>query len=259
MMPEKLHIISLDVDHLSFNESLERVIALALSKQSSFICFANVHMTIEAYRDKFFQWQLKKADLVLADGKPIAIACRLLHHKKQDRISGMDFTPRILKMANVNKVSVFFYGSTHDVLELMREKIKTDYPGIHFAGALSPPFRPLSVTEINNDIEKINQSGAQIVFVSLGCPRQEKWMAENSAKINSVLLGIGGALPVMAGTQKRAPVWMQNLSLEWLYRLIQQPRRLFFRYLYTNSYFVVLLMSEWVKSFFRNNAGKTKK
>jgi N-acetylglucosaminyldiphosphoundecaprenol N-acetyl-beta-D-mannosaminyltransferase len=250
-MFEKLHIISLDVHHLSFKQSLELVMQWALIRKPSYICFANVHMTIEAHRDKLFLEKVNNADMVLADGNPIAIACKMLYHKKQERISGMDFTPRILEKANEKNLSVFIYGSTHDVIEAVKKKIISVYPNIHFAGAISPPFRPLTEEEIKIDINRINLSGANLVLVALGCPKQEQWMADNSDKINSVLLGIGGALPVIAGIQKRAPKWMQNMSLEWLYRLIQQPGRLFKRYVYTNSWFLLLLGSAWIKTLFK--------
>ena len=251
MMIEKLKIISLNVHHLHFNESIEQVTQLALKKKPSYVCFANVHMAIEAYKDKSFLENVNNADLVLTDGKPMALACGLLHHKKQERICGMDFAPSILEKANEERLSVFIYGSTADVIHSFEEKITSSYSNIHFAGAISPPFRPLTADEIKKDIEKINQSSTHLVFVALGCPRQEKWMAENSGGINAALLGLGGALPVIAGIQKRAPKWMQNMALEWFYRLIQQPRRLFIRYLYTNSYFIYLLCRDWVSNFFK--------
>ena len=250
-MKEKLKIISLYVDHLGFDESLDRVMELALKKKPSYTCFANVHMTIEAYKDKSFLEKVNNADLVFADGKPIAFACKLLHHKKQQRVSGMDLTPCILEKANEKNLSVFIYGSTEDVSTAMKEKIAVDFSHIRFAGAVSPPFRPPTGDELKNDIETINRSGAHLVLVALGCPKQEKWMAENSDKINAVLLGVGGALPVVAGIQKRAPKWMQNMALEWFYRLLQQPGRLFTRYFYTNSYFIFLLGRDWIKSLFK--------
>ncbi len=250
-MTEKLKIISLSVHHLNFQESLDQVMGFALRKKSSYICFANVHMTIEAYKDRSFLEKVNNADLVLADGKPIAFACKLLHHKKQQRISGMDFTPAILEKANEKDLSIFIYGSTEDVVAGMKKKIATSFSHIHFAGAISPPFRSLTSDEIKNDIEKINRSGAHLVLVALGCPKQEKWMAENSDVINAVLLGVGGALPVVSGIQKRAPKWMQNMALEWFYRLMQQPGRLFTRYFYTNSYFIFLLGRDWIKSIFK--------
>jgi len=250
-MLERLHIISLNVHHLSFKQSLDVVMQWVLIRKPSYICFANVHMIIEAYKDKSFLEKVHNADMVLADGKPVAIACKILHHKKQERISGMDFAPRILEKANENDLSVFIYGSTNEVHNAIKEKINFSYPRISLAGFISPPFTQLTENEIINDVEKINRSGAHIVLVALGCPKQEKWMAENSNKINAVLLGIGGALPVIAGIQKRAPTWMQNMALEWLYRLIQQPGRLFTRYVYTNSCFIFLLGRDWIKTFLK--------
>jgi N-acetylglucosaminyldiphosphoundecaprenol N-acetyl-beta-D-mannosaminyltransferase len=215
-------------------------------------------MTVEGHQDKSFSEKVNNADLVLADGKPIASACKILYHKKQERISGMDFTPAILKKINEAKLSVFIYGSTDEVIEAMKKKFASHYPGIRFVGAESPPFRKLNDEEIRKDVDTINRSGAHLVLVSLGCPKQEKWMAEHYQKINAVLLGIGGALPVAAGIQKRAPMWMQNAALEWFYRLIQQPKRLFGRYLYTNSYFLFLLSREWTKTIFKKNADQGK-
>jgi len=133
------------------------------------------------------------------------------------------------------------------VLEQLIRKIETTYPGVQVAGAISPPFRPLSQEELNDHIDQINRSGANFVLVALGCPKQETWMALHSEKLHAVLLGLGGAFPVTAGLQKRAPVWMQRAALEWLHRLLQEPGRLFKRYLYTNLYFIVLL----VKAIFR--------
>jgi N-acetylglucosaminyldiphosphoundecaprenol N-acetyl-beta-D-mannosaminyltransferase len=257
-MRNRLKIISLNVDNISFNHGLDQVMDLAIQKRSSYVCFGSVHMTIEAYKNNLFSEKVNAADILFADGKPIALACSLLHHKKQERICGPDFAPAILKKANEKKLSVFIYGSTEEVINACKEKIAKEFPDIHFAGAISPPFRTLTDEELNNDIEKINRSGAQLVFVALGCPRQEEWVANNSSKLNAVLLAVGAAIPFFAGFEKRAPKWMQNMSLEWFYRLMQQPKRLFGRYFYTNSYFLFLLGREWIKSIFKKNADKDK-
>ncbi|HEX6846312.1 MAG TPA: WecB/TagA/CpsF family glycosyltransferase [Chitinophagaceae bacterium] len=258
IMVEKLKIVSLHVHHLCFNESLEQVTEFALQKRPSYVCFANVHMTIEAYNDRSFLEKVNSADLVLTDGKPVAIACKLLYHKNQDRICGMDFIPSILEKANEKKLSIFVYGSTTDVITSFKKMIARSYSDIRFAGSISPPFRPLTVEETKKDIEKINGSEANLVFVALGCPKQEKWMAENSGQINASLLGIGRALSVVAGLQKRAPKWMQNMALEWVYRVIQQPQLLFKRYFYTNSYFIFLLALDWAKNLLTKNRSAIK-
>jgi N-acetylglucosaminyldiphosphoundecaprenol N-acetyl-beta-D-mannosaminyltransferase len=132
--------------------------------------------------------------------------------------------------------------------------VKNRYPKTIIAGAMSPPFRLLEEWELNEHISLINQSKPHFVFVSLGCPKQEKWMADNFKKINAVLLGVGAAFEIMAGMKKRAPKWMQDLSLEWLYRLIQEPRRLFKRYFVTNSFFIYLLIKAIYKKAFYGRA-----
>jgi N-acetylglucosaminyldiphosphoundecaprenol N-acetyl-beta-D-mannosaminyltransferase len=250
-MRERLPIITLRVDHISFTDGLDKVIDLAMQRKPSYVCFGSVHMTIEARKSKSFLEKVNGADLLFTDGKPIALACRLLHHKEQERICGPDFTPAILQKANEKKLSVFLYGSTEEVINATKQKIAKDYPAINFAGAISPPFRKLSNEEIKMDIEKINRSGAHLVFIALGCPKQEEWAADNSPEINAVLLAVGAAIPFFAGTEKRAPKWMQNMALEWFYRLMQDPGRLLKRYLYTNSCFLFLLSREWIKTFFK--------
>jgi len=168
IMFKKLRIISVDIDHLSFSESLDKVMDLALQRKSSYVCFANVHMTIEAHKDPSFLKKVNNADLVLPDGKPLAIACDILYNEKQERICGMDFTPRILETANEKKISVFIYGSTSDIIKATEEKMNKMYPNVHLAGAISPPFQNLSNEEIKAHIDKINQSGAHVVLVALG-------------------------------------------------------------------------------------------
>ena len=246
-MDSKLHIISLDIDHINFKESLERIGQWGLARERGFVCFANVHMTIEAYQDPAFQTELQKARLILADGKPLALACQWLYQKKQERVAGMDFMPAILRLADKEQAKIFLYGSTEDVLIKLADKIRTDYPGVVLAGTISPPFRNLEELELAEHLEKINQSGANFVLVALGCPKQEKWMAANFQSVRGILLGVGGAFPVVAGIQKRAPRWMQRIGFEWFYRLIQEPGRLFRRYLTTNSAFAYLLLRQLSK------------
>lgn len=247
-MFEKLRIHSIDIDHLSFAQSIEQVMTWGKNHISSFVCFVNVHMTIEAHKDPAFRHKLAQASLAVSDGKPVAIACNLLYKKRQERISGMDFMPRILEAANENEATIFLYGSTSEVLKALQEKIIIKYPHVKIGGAISPPFvSQMKEEDLQRDFDTINQSGANIVFVALGCPKQEKWMADNYTKIKAVLLGVGGAFPVMAGLQPRSPKWMQDWALEWLYRLMQEPRRMYKRYFYTNSYFIWLMAKAWLK------------
>jgi N-acetylglucosaminyldiphosphoundecaprenol N-acetyl-beta-D-mannosaminyltransferase len=207
-------------------------------------------MVIEAYKDKEFASKVNNAALVLADGKPVAEACKILYRQNQERIAGMDFIPRLLQSIEGKNISVFLYGSDTTTLNAVQTIIKAKYPGVQIVGAISPPFRTLSLQEQTIYIETINQSKPHVVFVCLGCPKQEKWMHEHHKKIKAVLLGVGGAVGVMAGIQKRAPAWMQKYSLEWLYRLKQEPKRLFQRYFTTNSLFIYLLLKKLIEKKF---------
>lgn len=204
-------------------------------------------MTIEAHWDKSFAELVNHADLVTPDGMPLAKAVNLLYGQKQDRVAGMDLLPDLLKEAEDKNLNVFFYGGTEDMLAKTKEYVSKNYPALVNHEYYSPPFRPLTNDEEIAVINLINATNAHLVFVALGCPKQERWMASMKGKINACMLGIGGALPVMIGMQKRAPLWMQKTSLEWLYRLIQEPKRLFKRYFVTNSLFVYLLFRQFIQ------------
>jgi N-acetylglucosaminyldiphosphoundecaprenol N-acetyl-beta-D-mannosaminyltransferase len=169
---------------------------------------------------------------------------RLLYGINQERVAGMDILPDLLKDAERLNLSVFFYGGTHEMLIKTKEYVQSNYHSLKSHEYFSPPFRNLNEEEESEIIQRINDFEANLVFVILGCPKQEKWMASMKGRINSCMVGIGGALPVMIGMKKRAPRWMQKMSLEWLYRLVQEPRRLFKRYLMTNSLFLFLIVKQ---------------
>jgi N-acetylglucosaminyldiphosphoundecaprenol N-acetyl-beta-D-mannosaminyltransferase len=240
------HIISLFISTGSYDSFIHRIIELARKKQSSYVCVANVHMTIEAYWDSKFAEMVNDADLVTPDGMPLAKAMKLLYGIRQDRVAGMDLLPDLLKKAEEENLGVFFYGGTEEMLQRTQTYVQATYPNLKEQAYYSPPFRALTAEEEVSVIQQINNSGAHLVFVALGCPKQEKWMAGMKGKINACMLGIGGALPVMIGMQKRAPQWMQKLSLEWLYRLLQEPKRLFKRYFVTNTLFIWLLFKAFL-------------
>jgi N-acetylglucosaminyldiphosphoundecaprenol N-acetyl-beta-D-mannosaminyltransferase len=252
-MSEHLNIFGLQICRIGFKQAIEQVQRLGWEHTPSYVCFSNVHMITEAYKDQAFARQVNNATMVLADGSPLAQACFLLHRKRQERIAGMDFMPSLLSAINEEtsrRFRVFFYGSTPKVLEALVKRVQCNYKNVQIAGAISPPFHALSEAEIQTHIASINQSGAHIVFVSLGCPKQEKWMASNFQSINAVLLGVGGVFMVTAGLHKRAPKYMQKAGLEWFYRLLQEPKRLFKRYLVTNCIFISLLLKALAKKVF---------
>lgn len=226
---------------------IETIIELAKTKKSSNVCVANVHMYIEAYKNEEFLKIVNNSDIVTPDGKPLTWALRCLYGIRQERVAGMDLLPDLLKNMEQNKIAAYFYGGSYNDLKITEDYLRKNYADLRIAGLHSPPFGSAEDVEKTGVIEKINTSQPIIVFVVLGCPKQEKWMAEMKKKINGVMIGIGGALPVMIGIKKRAPKWMQRSGLEWLFRLIQEPNRLFKRYAYTNILFIWLMFLEFIK------------
>ncbi len=239
------NVVAINVSNNSFSDLIETIVELSLSHNSSFVCVANVHMTIEGYKDKGFAEIVNQADIVTPDGMPLVWALRLLYGIKQERVAGMDLLPSLLEKAEQMQLGVYFYGGTPELQTSTEDFVSRQFPNIKNKHFESPPFRPLSEQEEMECINRINASGAHLVFVALGCPKQEKWMAHMKGKINACMVGIGGALPVLVGMQKRAPKFMQKYGLEWLFRLVQEPRRLFKRYLYTNSFFILLLLKQF--------------
>lgn len=220
---------------------IEEIIERGRNKVSGYVCVANVHMFIESYRDNDFRRVVEGADIVTPDGKPLCWYLKWKHGIVQERVAGMDLLPDLLVRMEKEQQSVFFYGGSQDLLDETGLYLHKNYPTLQVAGLYSPPFRPLTDQEQNKIVTKINLAKPSIVFVILGCPRQEKWMAGMKGKIQATMIGVGGALPVLTGMQRRAPTWMQKFGLEWLYRLLQEPTRLFKRYAITNTYFIYLL------------------
>jgi N-acetylglucosaminyldiphosphoundecaprenol N-acetyl-beta-D-mannosaminyltransferase len=232
----------------SYSSFLDHIVTKAYSPhESAYVCIANVHMMAEAHMDKSFADVIRQADVITPDGVPLTWGLRLLHGIKQERVAGSDILPDLLQRAMVERIPVFFYGGTPQMLTQTSKYLGNTYPSLNVVGMYSPPFRSLTPEEERSVIDSINQSGARLIFVVLGCPKQEKWMASMKGKINAVMIGIGGALPILVGAQKRAPKLMQKAGLEWLFRFFLEPRRLFKRYAVTNTYFMLLLTKELIR------------
>lgn len=229
-----------------YEQFMSELLSLAKDKQSSYICVANVHMTIEAYNDKKFEAIVNNANITTPDGMPLAKAIKYIYGIEQDRVAGMDLTSDIMRKSEQDNLSIFVYGLTDKTLNIFTDRAKKEFPTLKIK-SYSPPFRELDSNEKKKIIKIINDYSPNFVFVALGCPKQEKWMEEHKGKINCCMIGLGGALEVYAGVKSRAPQWMQNNSLEWLYRLIQDPKRLWKRYLYTNNLFILLFIKQFIK------------
>ena len=233
----------------SFNKLINNIFLLSEENISSYVCVCNVHMLVEAQQDHGFNELLNNADIVTPDGMPIAKVLSWKYKINQERVSGMDMLPTLIKECAIRNKSIYFYGSTNDVLANIKKNTKKDFFKLK-TKFYSPPFRELIKEEKQEIINDINNFNPDFVFVALGCPKQEKWMATHKGAINSCMIGLGGAFSVYAGLQKRAPKWMSNNSLEWLYRLLIEPNRLFGRYFFTNSLFIWYICKYILK---RNN------
>ena len=245
MNSQKLLNMSLSLG--SMDAFLTEITSLAELRAPAYVCVANAHMLVETIRDPQFRRVVNGANIVTPDGMPLVKALKWLYGITQERVAGMDLLPRLLEKAEKKGISVFFYGGSPALVELTQQHCRVYFPQLQIAGVYSPPFRKLTAREEEEMIQHIQASGAHLVFVVLGCPKQEKWMAQMSGHISATLVGIGGALPVLVGLQKRAPQWMQQNSLEWLYRLGQEPKRLFTRYFVTNSLFLFFLFRERIR------------
>ena len=232
------NILGVHVNPTSYVEAARQISTWAKAGESRYVCVANVHMVMEAYDSPDFKEIVNAADLITPDGMPLVWMLRRMGYPQQTRVYGPDLTLEVIAAAAAENIPVGFYGGALDVLEAMLRVLKSKCPGLQVPYAYSPPFRPLTAEEDAEVVNGINASGARILFVGLGCPKQERWMAEHGSKIQAVMLGVGAAFDFHAGSIRQAPRWMQKSGLEWLFRLIQEPRRLWRRYLYQNPRFV---------------------
>ncbi len=203
-----------------------------------YLCVSNVHTTITAFEEPDYCEVQNGGIMAIPDGGPLAATARKRGFPETGRTDGPGYMVEVLKLSEERGYSHFFYGSTEDTLEKMKQKLEKDYPGIRIAGMYSPPFRPLTEEEDEAVINMLNEASADFVWIGLGAPKQERFMAAHLGKVHGLMIGIGAGFDFLAGNIKRAPKWMQDHSLEWFYRMLQDPKRLFWRYVRTNSKFI---------------------
>jgi len=239
-------VIGVPIDAVDWDGAVARLRQWSIERASRVVCICNVHSTVTARREAEFLRVVREADMATPDGAPVAWLMRRLGVRGQQRINGPDLMWRYLADAQAHGQSVFFFGGTPGTLEALDRAVRAAFPSLRIAGSLSPPFRPLTAEEDAEVVRTINTSGAGTVWVSLGCPKQERWMAEHRGRIQAAMVGVGAAFDYHAGTIRRAPRWMQRCGLEWLFRLAAEPRRLWRRYLTTNSLFVWYAACQWL-------------
>lgn len=212
--------------------------------KGDYICVSNVHTTVMAYRDKAYRNVQNSGAMALPDGQPLSIVSRKRGFSQARRVPGPDLMPAILDLSQKTGYRHYFYGSTEATLEALRAALLRRYPKLQIAGMYSPPFRELTKEEDEEIVRRINDSGADFVWVALGAPKQEWWMYEHRHRIKALMLGVGAAFDFTAGTTKRAPMWMQRLCLEWVFRILREPKRMLPRYLNTNFAFLYYVCRE---------------
>jgi N-acetylglucosaminyldiphosphoundecaprenol N-acetyl-beta-D-mannosaminyltransferase len=243
------NVINVPITSLSCEEQINTMVKWGKSNLSKVVCIANVHMLIEAHQNPSFGTVLQNADLVTPDGMPLVWMLRFLGVGHQDRVAGIDVLEGVCKLAEKTGVGVYFLGSQDAILEKMKVRLNREFPNLKISGMTSLPFRPLTDDEDRALVQFLNHSGAGIVFVCLGCPKQEAWMSQHKGQISAVMVGLGGAFPVYAGIQRRAPKLLREAGLEWLYRLIQEPQRLCKRYAKTIPVFIWLVAKQVLNEF----------
>jgi N-acetylglucosaminyldiphosphoundecaprenol N-acetyl-beta-D-mannosaminyltransferase len=243
----KFSILGTNIDDLnSYRETFERVTDyLRTQGKPTYLTVNNVHTVTEGLRDRNFREIVNNSFLSLPDGKPLSVVGKWKGFKKVERIFGPAFFEKTLSWGVGKNIRHFFLGSKQATLDKLIKNAEKRFPGIKIAGAASPPFRELLPDENERYLKEINSSGADIIWVSLGAPKQEKWIYSNYHSLNKgIMIGIGAGFDYMAENLKNAPKWMKDYSLEWLYRLKQEPRRLGKRYLISNSQFIFYVSLE---------------
>lgn len=204
----------------------------------NYMCVSNVHTTVTAYEDLAYRDVQNGGIMAIPDGGPLSSIGRRRGFAEMERTTGPSYMEEIFKISSQYGYRHYFYGATEETLAKLKEKLSAAYPGIKIAGMYSPPFRPLTAKEDAEVVQMINAAKAEFLWVGLGAPKQEIWMAAHKDKLHSFMVGVGAGFDYFAGNISRAPEWMQRNNLEWLYRLLQDPKRLFKRYFVTNTKFI---------------------
>jgi N-acetylglucosaminyldiphosphoundecaprenol N-acetyl-beta-D-mannosaminyltransferase len=238
------YVLGMRVDATSYEDASQHVVQWAREGRSAYVCVATVHMTMEAFDSSAFQRVVNGADLVTPDGRPLVWALRSLGVKDATQVRGTDLTTHVVERAARERVPIGLYGGTPELLQLFARTLKSRYPGTRVVCQIAPPFRPLTPEEDKRVTQEIVSSGARIVFVGIGCPKQERWMVLHKERIPAVMLGVGAAFDFHTGRVRQAPHWMQVAGLEWVFRLLMDPKRLWKRYAKHNPRFVALFLLE---------------
>jgi len=237
---EHRYILGMRVDALTLPRASERIVSWAERGESRYVCVASVHMVMEAFDSEPFRRIVNQADLVTPDGRPLLWTLDGLGVRSADQVRGTDLTVSVLEHAARRGVPVGLYGGTPELLDSFSEIARARHPGIRIVSRIAPPFRPLTAEEDELFTDELMNSGARIILVGIGCPKQERWMAAHKGRLPAVMIGVGAAFDFYTGRMRQAPRWMQKSGLEWTFRLASDPGRLWKRYARHNPRFLAL-------------------
>lgn len=237
-------ILKTKINVTNMTDTLAYIGAHIDALRGQYICVSNVHTTVMSYEKKDYRTIQNSAAMALPDGAPLSGYSRIVGFPDAERVTGPDLMTQLFKISAQKGYRHFFYGATQETLDDIKAVLQKDYPGLEVAGMYAPPFRPLTPEEDGQVTALINSAKPDFIWVGLGAPKQEEWMYAHRGKLCAVAVGVGAGFDYLAGHIKRAPRFMQRLCLEWLYRLLQDPRRLWKRYVTTNAKFVWYLFKE---------------
>ena len=241
---QRVDIIGVGISVVNFKSALSYLFDNFDKARGNYICAANVHTTVTAHEDENYKVVQNNSFLTLPDGMPLSVVGRKRGYSSMDRVTGPDFLEEVLRRTANTKYKHFFYGNTQENLNAFVNKARELFPELKIVGAEPSVFRPLSEKEEDELLQRIHNSGADFVWVALGAPRQEIFCNKLAKKTNAVWIAVGGAFNVISGVIPRAPQWLQNHSLEWFYRFLKEPKRLFKRYFVTNTKFLWYLSQD---------------
>lgn len=241
---ERIKIIGVGISVVNFDSAQKYLFDNFEQARGKYICAANVHTTVTAHEDENYRNIQNASFMTLPDGKPLSVVGKKRGKGSMGRVTGPDFLEAILKRTEKTELKHYFYGTTQENLDSFISVIRKTYPDLKIVGAEPSIFRPLSMKEEDDLIKRINESEADFVWIALGAPRQEIFCKKLSDRTKAVWVAVGGALNVISGVIPRAPQWMQDHGLEWFYRFMKEPKRLFKRYFVTNSKFLWYLFRD---------------
>jgi len=245
---DKVDVFGVEISVTTYEHAVERIMKAAVDNRSYAVSALAVHGLMEAVNDEGFRAQVNDIDLVTPDGQPVRWAMNSLHGTAlDDRVYGPDLTWFVIEAAAAQGVGIYLYGSTEETCRRFAAEIERRFPSANVVDIQPDRFRDATPAEDEADIARINNSGAGVVLVGRGCPRQERWVADHRGHVNAAMLAVGAAFDYAAGTLDLPPAWMQKYGLQWLFRLIKEPGRLWRRYLFTNSQFLAVFAKAKVK------------